>query len=403
MKQPLQPYKIFLMKSALLLGSTMTIMAGTTITPAQPKMEEVFQDILLVKMIITLPALFIAISASFAGIGLDKWGRKPVLIIGLVLYGVSGSIGYVLDSLYAILISRAFLGIAVAGIMTACTTLIGDYFKEQDLNKVMGQQAAFMGFGGVLFLFFGGLLASISWQTPFLIYLFPFFILPIVLYSINEPGFQKKNRKLIDSNQNKSSLPLNKLVLLCATAFFGMTLFFIIPVQIPFYLKSFHNGNHSLINLTFETKVGMALAISALFAAFTSMFYQKIKQYLSFLKIFFLIFLLLGTGFITIANSNYYYQVIIGLIICGLGMGLLLPNLNTWLVSIVPIVIRGRAVGELNTFLYLGQFSSPIIVQPLIDYVGFSNTFTLTGTFLLIIAVFFLILEFKGTVKNKNY
>jgi MFS family permease len=45
-----------------------------------------------------------------------------------VLYALAGGAGFVLDSLLAIIVSRAFLGVAVGGITVGATALITDYY-----------------------------------------------------------------------------------------------------------------------------------------------------------------------------------------------------------------------------------------------------------------------------------
>lgn len=45
----------------------------------------------------------------------------------------------------AILVSRALLGFAVAGIMSGFTTLILDFFRGSELNKFLGLQGALLG------------------------------------------------------------------------------------------------------------------------------------------------------------------------------------------------------------------------------------------------------------------
>jgi len=178
----------------ILLGSTMTVLAAATISPALPEMSLAFQDVpnadFLVRLVLTIPGLSIAISAPFFGLLLDRWGRKPVLILSILLYGLTGPSGFVLDTLPAILIGRALLGFAVAGVMIGFTTLIADYFSGDKRSQFMGYQAGVMGFGGVAFLLLGGVLADIGWRFPFLIYLFPFLILPGVLFAIDEPKIQ---------------------------------------------------------------------------------------------------------------------------------------------------------------------------------------------------------------------
>ena len=120
----------------ILLGSTTTVLAATIISPALPGMAEAFADTanaeFLVRLTLTIPALFIAIGALFAGILLDKQGRKPVLLVSLFLYGVAGTAGFFSNSLIIILVSRAILGLAVAGVMSGFTTLILDYFTGDE-------------------------------------------------------------------------------------------------------------------------------------------------------------------------------------------------------------------------------------------------------------------------------
>ena len=81
----------------ILSGSTMTVLAGALLAPSLPDMALAFQDVpnaeFLVMLTLTMPALFIALGSPFAGILLDKLGRKPVLIVSLILYGISGTSG----------------------------------------------------------------------------------------------------------------------------------------------------------------------------------------------------------------------------------------------------------------------------------------------------------------------
>ena len=87
----------------ILFGSTLTVLAATIISPSLPRMAAAFADTpnaeFLVRLTLTLPALFIAIGAIFAGVLLDTIGRKPVILVSLALYGIAGSAGYFIDDL----------------------------------------------------------------------------------------------------------------------------------------------------------------------------------------------------------------------------------------------------------------------------------------------------------------
>ncbi len=87
-----------LTKATLLLVSTLTVMSGATIAPSLPAMRDYFAEIgqadLLVRLVLTIPALFIVIGSPIAGIVVDRLGRKPLLIVCAALYGLAGSSGF---------------------------------------------------------------------------------------------------------------------------------------------------------------------------------------------------------------------------------------------------------------------------------------------------------------------
>ncbi|MCC3408576.1 MAG: MFS transporter [Microcoleus sp. PH2017_10_PVI_O_A] len=175
----------FLVKATLLLVSTLTVMAGATIAPSLPAMRQHFSAVpnadYWVRLVLTAPALFIAIGAPIAGIAIDRFGRKGLLGLSVFLYGLAGGSGFLLDRIGLILLGRMLLGFSVAGIMTTATTLIADYYIGAARAQFLGLQAAFMGFGGMIFLTLGGYLADRNWRQPFLIYLMAWLILPLIL------------------------------------------------------------------------------------------------------------------------------------------------------------------------------------------------------------------------------
>ena len=98
-------------KIVLLLIGTLTVMSGATIAPSIPAMQDYFKAVpnseYLVRLALTLPALFIALGAPIVGILIDKFGRKPILLFSLALYGIAGSSGFILNSLESMQIGRA--------------------------------------------------------------------------------------------------------------------------------------------------------------------------------------------------------------------------------------------------------------------------------------------------------
>ncbi len=379
------------LKLTLLLVSSLTIMSVITISPALPQMVIAFSDVknaeFLVKLVLTLPALMIAIFAPITGRLIDRYGRLGILRLSLVLYAISGTAGYFLNNLYHILISRALLGISVGMSMTIVITLIADYFDGKERQKFVGLQIAFMSMGGILFIGLGGILADLSWRYPFLIYLSSLLILPLTIMFLNEPAVIEKRNQV---NQHARSPGI--IWMLFVNTMLMWIIFFLIPVQIPFHLKAIGIEKNALI--------GAAIAMSTACSAVSSISYFRIKGRFSFLSIFSMGYLLLAAGFVCISISNTYVLVVIAMMLSGLGMGMMIPNTNMWVMKIAPPEIRGKEIGKLTTFWFFGQFLSPIIIFPVLKILSLSSTFRLASGFLFLMSVGFLILHFSRIGKS---
>jgi MFS family permease len=375
-------------KTTLLLVSSLTVMSGATIAPALPSMQAHFAEVesvaIWIRFVLTTPALFIVIAAPLAGLFVDRWGRRPLIMPAVLLYGVAGSSGLYLESLGFILAGRALLGIAVAGVMTTATTLIADYYEGPVRAQVMGWQAAFMSLGGVVFLVSGGFLADISWRWPFIIYLFSFLLIPLVLLFLPEPEISPAQSA--DDKDHQKGTSLQQWILpgiIYGLLFLASTIFYIIPLQIPFYLElEFGTG---------ASATGMAIAVATLFGIITSFGYGRIRAHLGYVTILGITFALYASGFLLIGLAGSYPVIIAGLAFCGLGMGLLYPNLNMWLTSETPAAIRGRAVSGFTTSIFLGQFLSPLSSQPLVDLFGLQMMFVSIGVFWVVMSVGFML------------
>ena len=372
-------------KAVLLLISSLTIMSMITISPSLPDMTEAFSDTVngakLVKLILSFPGLFIAISALIVGRFIDKFGRLKLLGLSLLLYALGGVSGYWLDNLYLILAGRALLGIAVGISMTIVTTLVADYYQGKARQKFAGLQIAVMSLGGIVFITLGGFLADIHWRVPFLIYFFSLFILPFAYAILKEP------KQIIEHEQKKVTVKSPRLIwLVFINVMLMWILFFIIPIQIPFYLKDMGVESNSMI--------GLAIASSTFFSAIAAISYSKFKDKFSFSQLFAAGYFLMAVAYILIAVGNSFGMVMLGMLFAGLGMGIMIPNANIWVMQLAPPEIRGKEIGRLTTFWFMGQFLSPLLLLPLLDFLSQSQLFYLLAGILLFLSSFYLVFHF---------
>jgi MFS family permease len=104
---------------ALIAVGTMPTLAIVSLVPNLPQLFQQFADVpgheWLVPMIITVPSLCIALFSPFAGLVADRFGRRRLLLLALVLYGTAGVLPFFLTDLKTILLTRFGIGIAEAG------------------------------------------------------------------------------------------------------------------------------------------------------------------------------------------------------------------------------------------------------------------------------------------------
>lgn len=354
--------------AALLASASLTVMSGATIAASLPHIQEIFADeenaALLTRLVLTLPALFIAVGAPLAGLFVDRYGRLKPLLFGLLLYALAGTSGLYATTLEGILIGRALLGSAVAMIMTVTTTLAGDYFSGEARNRYIGLQGMAMASGGVIFILLGGLLADIHWRVPFAVYFASLAIFPVALYFLKEP-------KKITHDQDGNDHIRQSLLPVYVIGFLGMVAMYMVPVQLPFLLHSrFELGG---------TLIGTVIASATLTAAVASSLYRRIRRRLSIRGVYTLLLVFYGTGFVGIGFSPSYGVLQFFAVLSGFGMGWFMVNSHTWMLERAHPSIRGRASGFMATAIFLGQFASPIVMQPVIDAVGVQKSFTVVG------------------------
>jgi len=362
----------------ILLASTLTVMAGAAISPAMHELTQFFSSVpnyqLLTQLVLTITALAIAISAPIMGLLVDKLGRKPLLITSAILYVVFGTTGFYFKYLpinptailYLILAGRVMLGISVAGIMTCTTTLIGDHYKGEKRDQVMGYQAAFMAFGGAVFIVIAGVIARFGWNYSFLVYLFSVILLPGLILFIIEPSRIKKETIIHpedsskqDQVEGKIKFPLKILLISSFQMFILMIIFYFIPPNFATYLVTSYSVSNEIL-------IGLAIAMINVTAGLIALLYNQIRKILNIQVIFIVALVLMAGGYFIISYGENYLTVVLGGSVMGIGFGLHQPNIISWLMMETPFKMRGRVVGIFITMLYLGQFISPIIALPII-------------------------------------
>lgn len=354
-------------KATLVAVSALTVIASITLSPALPGLRVRFSSEpnadVLIRLIISIFALFIVIGSPFAGVLLDRFGRKRLLIAATLIYGTVGAAGYVLEDLTLLLASRAILGLTVAITMTGASVLIGDYYTGVERSRLTGIQAAIMNFSGASALLLSGVLAETSWHLPFLIYLVGLIVAMSVIVTIHEPDRQlrtppvSKPETSVTERAVEQTLPIATLFVIYGIMALAMLLFFFVPLQLPFRLAALAGASSSQSGLA----VAAALTCTGLVALLNPTLSRLVGRWGRIAAAYFG----LGAGLIIIGTGSSFPAIVFGSFLTGIGQGFILPSLTLWIIEISPASRRARALSGLTASIFLGQFISPFVSQPL--------------------------------------
>ncbi|PPC75745.1 MFS transporter [Pokkaliibacter plantistimulans] len=339
----------------LLAGCCLPILGAVLLAPVLPLMEQHFADdphvSTLVPISLTIPALMIALFAPLSGTIADRFGRKRCLLICIGFYALCGILPLWLDSLGLIVLSRAGIGIAEAGIMTCCTALMGDYFHGRQRERIFALQMVATSLSAAIFIALGGVLAQHDWRVPFWVYSAGFIFLPLMAALLWDPAAQQTDSQ--PDIVTLAPMPWRPLLPLCLLSLFAGISLFIVPVQAGYLLN--------LLSVDDPAKIGMTMGANQLGVLVGAASFRLISHFRRSV-VMMAAFALTATGSLLMASAAQHLLLTLAVTLSGIGMGIMLPSLITSIMALVNFDQRGRAAGMFNAMIFLGEFISPLLV-----------------------------------------
>jgi multidrug resistance protein len=107
------------------------------------------------------------IVSPIAGRWIDRYGRKKIIISGMMIFGLSELLFAMGTHVSVLYVSRCIGGISAAFIMPAVTAYVADITTLEQRSKAMGLVSAVINTGFILGPGIGGFLAGIDTRMPF--------------------------------------------------------------------------------------------------------------------------------------------------------------------------------------------------------------------------------------------
>ncbi|MDH6589042.1 MFS family permease [Streptomyces sp. SAI-133] len=338
----------------LMAGSCLPILGAVLIAPVLPKMQDHFASVpgakALVPLALTVPALAVALLAPFAGVIVDRLGRKRLLIASTLLYAVFGTAPLWLESLGAIIASRALVGVTEAAIMTCCTTLIGDYYSGRRRVKYLALQTMCASASATVFFVLGGAVGSAGWRVPFWVYAVSLVLAPLMASAL--PGTAGRVAADVRPAGARRAFPWRQLAGICALTFFGAMVFYTVPVEMSYLLDDLGVANSGVI--------GLATAVASAATVAGAVAFARLKRAPE--PMLPAVFAVCAAGFGVMCLAGNAPLLVIGAVINCVGTGMLLPALLTSAMSRLAFEDRGRGTGLWTAAFFGGEFVCPLVL-----------------------------------------
>ena len=345
-----------------------------------------------------------AVTVPIVGKLSDMYGRKIFYIIGIGIFAAFSLACGLSRDMTQLIVFRGFQGIGGGIMMTNAFTVIADIFPPEKRGKYQGLLSAVWSFASVIGPSTGGFLTdSISWHWVFFINI-PISAVAILIFVKYFPGFQRDSRKhvvdyagvavlilmvmpamlalsrggvdyawgspqiigmfsfsgvmliaflFIENRAKEPIIPLslfkNRVVSVANLASFlmGMGMFGSF-IFIPLFFQGVL-GASAMASGNMQIPQSIAVMITSIIAG--QIISSKTRRPYRLLGVISMFLICLGMFFLSrLTTASAYWQVIVDIIIIGLGMGITMPVFTIVIQNSVPYSELGVATSS-TTFI----------------------------------------------------
>jgi MFS family permease len=315
-----------------------------------------------IKMVMSMPFITSIIFSVISGKLAKTMDKKTLLIVGLLIYGVTGIAPAFATNMTQILILRALTGVGVGLVLPLPAAIISENFSGVQRERYLGLAMSVANISNVIISIVIGTLLVMGWRYPFYSFAIVFVVMLIALAGV--PKFPPV--KQVPDNQTgsvKEKLP--RVVFLLALSMLGIWILF-----------GFCTLNLALVvtkeQIGLPWMIGVLMAIPALGSIITGTFLPELDKILG-RYLLSLSLLVYGLGFAGLYNAHTTITVVISCLLIGLGSGTLPPYILNVLANKVKAEQNDLSFGIVTACIHLAGFLSPL-VQLLISTVGYNSS-----------------------------
>lgn len=349
--------------------------------------ERLGANALAVGLIITVYALAQLLFTPVLGTLSDRYGRKPVIVVSLLIEALSLVLTALAGSLPMLFLARFIGGLGASNIGSA-QAVVSDVTTEKNRTKGMGLIGAAIGLGFVIGPAAGGILAPKGQTLPFWIAagvalvnaLLVLLFLPETRKRAAQEKSQGRQRGLAllfsgwhNAARHPSVLGLVLVNLLYTIAFTAMETIF------PLFTQHFYGWGASQNGYVF-TYIGFIIVIMQ-----GGLVGQLVKRWRE-ARVLLAGLVLMTVGLIFLAFSTHFALLLVTLGLLSVGDGAVTPTVSTLLSFASPAEIQGEMLGLSQGVGGLGRIIGPLVAGSLYSF-NASTPFIAGGILVLLAAL----------------
>lgn len=170
----------------------------TIVGNALPKIISELGGLDYYSWVFTIYMLTSAITTILVGKLSDMYGRKPFIIIGIIIFSIGAFLAGTSTDIIQLISYRGIQGLGAGMIMSTAFTAVGDLFAPRERGKWQGAMSAVFGVSSVFGPTLGGYIVdNLEWKWVFWVFL-PLGIVALVLIWKLFPSTEKKPGQKVD-------------------------------------------------------------------------------------------------------------------------------------------------------------------------------------------------------------
>lgn len=346
------------------------ILSNTLVTPAIPDILSDFDRSSQASgFLVAVGSLAGIVMAPIAGFLADRLGRRIVLTVTLLIFGVFGGVAALAPTFEILLLARFLQGVGSAALVNLAVVLIGDNWTGLERTKLIGRNSAVLTIGLASLPLIAGLLTEAAgWRVAFAIYTVALGTAAAAWVILD--GRRPENPPRVKEQFGEALVVLRRPVLrasilggfLVFIAIFGLFLT-VLPVHLD-----------EVFGMEAGAR-GLLISLPALTATVASFNLGRVRQMTSARTVVIVSSVLLIVAYLTIGLSTVVSIVVLAALLYGFSEGFFIPMLQDLNIEDAPDEHRAVVIAVWVGFARLGQTIGPLLAGLSIGLIGTGPSF----------------------------